>query len=148
MADDSKRKRTRTQNVKRKAFALDSIGTGTPRSSMTSAAQKPDYSEHRDNKGRFTVGNPGGSGSNFFKRIHEYRKAIYSAATPNDLFDVMKSMIEKAKMGDVLAARFVYAYSVGEPLRYDQEKLDAATKEELEKVLDVIPMEKLIALAK
>lgn len=119
----------------------------------------------RDNKGKFAKGNVtrtaiaskrGKSALSptreFFIRLKDYRAAMQQEITPEDMREIMRHMIETActdgARDAVPAARFVYSYAIGEAVRYDFEKLDKEMQQDMEKVFDVIPMEKLIELAR
>lgn len=62
----------------------------------------------RDASGRFAPGNPGGPGAlahERTKRARELRQALHDAVTPEDMAAVARALIDKAKSGDVAAAR-------------------------------------------
>lgn len=62
----------------------------------------------RDASGRFAPGNPGGPGAiahERTKRARELRQALHDAVTPEDMAAVARALIDKAKAGDVAAAR-------------------------------------------
>ena len=62
----------------------------------------------RDASGRFAPGNPGGPGAiahERTKRARELRQALYAAVTSEDLAAIARALIDKAKSGDVAAAR-------------------------------------------
>lgn len=99
----------------------------------------------------FPSGKSAAPSKEYFLKLRDYRSAIASEISPEDLRAVMRNMIELASstnMQCVQAARFVYSYAIGEPVRYDFEKLDKEMQADVEKIFDVIPMEKLIELAR
>lgn len=68
----------------------------------------------RDKKtGRFLKGNKASPGNPIFAKIHEYRKAISDAVTPEYLREVLRKLIQLALMGDTVAARILLDRTVG-----------------------------------
>ena len=84
---------------------------------MTSlaAAPSPNGGNGHDERGRFTAGNAGGPGNPFARRVAAFRAALIDAVGEDGLRDVARAMVEKARSGDVAAARLVLAYDVGRP---------------------------------
>lgn len=81
-------------------------------------------SNGRDNRGRFKPGNKLGRGNPHGRKVNELRTAILDAVSGEDLREIVEALIEKAKSGDVTAAREVFDRTVGRPLESDvQEKL-------------------------
>jgi hypothetical protein len=76
-------------------------------------------SEGRDNSGRFTQGNRFGRGNPNAKRVAQFRKALISAVSPIDIWQIIQALVEKAKQGDTIAAREVLDRTVG---RVDRER--------------------------
>src|ERR1700688_5007185 len=76
----------------------------TPENVQPQAAeQKPNH----DARGRFTRGNKGGPGNPFARQAAALRQALTSAVTPQDVADIAAKLLEKAKQGDVPAAKLV-----------------------------------------
>jgi hypothetical protein len=69
----------------------------------------------RDTNGRFAKGNPGGPGNPFARRTAASRKAFCEAVSHEDLVDIARALKDRARAGDVAAARLVLAYVVGKP---------------------------------
>lgn len=67
----------------------------------------------RDSRGRFTKGNPGGPGNPYGKRVAQIRSMILDTVSDKDLRSVVKSLVDKAKNGDVVAARELLNRMVG-----------------------------------
>ena len=78
---------------------------------MTTEPPKDDSDDRgdgRDDRGRFTTGNPGGPGSPSGRRRSAYQHAIAEAITPDHLRLLMQRMLQLAvKDGDVQAAKLV-----------------------------------------
>ena len=69
----------------------------------------------RDRRGRFALGNPGGPGNPYARRVAELRAALLNAVTPEDVAELARALLTQAKAGDVAAARLVLSYAVGRP---------------------------------
>lgn len=79
----------------------------------------------RDNKGRFLNGAyKGGPGNPINKRINEYRKALYSAITQEDIKAVYLAIRDAALNGDMVAAKLLLAYACGSPRNIDEVEVD------------------------
>jgi hypothetical protein len=73
----------------------------------------------RDASGRFAPGNPGGPGAIAHernKRARALRQALHDAVTREDMAAVARALIDKAKAGDVAAARELLDRIIGRPL--------------------------------
>ncbi len=57
--------------------------------------------------GRFTKGNPGGPGNPHARHVAAIRSVLMSAVSDDDLRAIVSTLVEKAKAGDVMAAREV-----------------------------------------
>src|SRR5262245_53934343 len=80
----------------------------------------------RDTSGRFLRGNKGGPGNPYARQTAALLKAAADSARPEDMAEVMKMLLEKAKGGDVAAARLWMAYSGGKARpAADPDTLDA-----------------------
>ncbi len=85
----------------------------------------------RDSRGRFVRGNRGGPGNPHARRSAALRQAMLEVVTGDDLKAIMRELIERARLGDVAAARLVLAYAVGKPDRaVDPGLADAAAWED------------------
>jgi hypothetical protein len=86
-------------------------------------AAPPDSGRGPD--GKFVKGNKGGPGNPFARKIAAMRRAFFDAVTEEDLAAIARAMIEKAKAGDVAAARLVMQYTMGKPAEaVDPDRLD------------------------
>jgi len=81
------------------------------------AAEANDCGAGRDGQGRFVAGNPGGPGNPFARRVGELRRAMLAAVKPEDVADIIKALVAKAKEGHVQAAKVVLSYVLGKPQR-------------------------------
>ncbi len=76
--------------------------------------QRDDFNG-RDARGRFTDGNIGGPGNPFARRVARYRKALHQCASMEDMKEIGRQLVAKAKAGDLAAIRLVLQYQVGKP---------------------------------
>ena len=74
-----------------------------------------DEKDDRSRKGRFTLGNKGGPGNPFARQVAEIRKLLLNTIPGHELAKVLLAMLEKAKAGDVAAAKLVLQYTAGKP---------------------------------
>jgi len=75
--------------------------------------------------GRFLPGNKLGRGNPLAGRAAKLRSAALAAVTVTDMRKIMKTMVSLAISGDTTAAKFVYGYSIGEPVAHDLMELFA-----------------------
>ena len=73
----------------------------------------------RDSSGRFTAGNSGGPGNPYAKRVGQLRSALLEAVTADDLQAVITAIVQKAKEGDIAAARILLDRCLGPPIAAD-----------------------------
>jgi len=79
----------------------------------------------RDAAGRFTAGNRGGPGNPFARHAAAMRQAVCRAVSEEDLQAITRALVEKAKDGDVAAAKLVLGYTAGKPAgAVDPDRLD------------------------
>lgn len=78
-------------------------------------------SDGRDDLGRFTVGNPGGPGNPHVKTVARWRGALRDAVTMQDVEDVVKALLDKAKSGDTHAAKYLLDRCLGTDWRGHEE---------------------------
>lgn len=69
----------------------------------------------RDEGGRFANGNPGGPGNPYAQQVARIRSAILEAVSDDDLRAVVAALVEKARKGDVAAARELLNRLAGKP---------------------------------
>jgi hypothetical protein len=72
-------------------------------------------SEARDESGRFKTGNRGGPGNPFARQVAALRQAILERLTPQDVQEIVGSLISLAKEGNFQAAKLLFAYGIGKP---------------------------------
>ena len=78
-------------------------------------APSPNGTVGRDSSGRFTKGNPGGPGNPYARRVADLRNVLMEAVTDDDLYDIARTLVERGKAGDVMAAREVLDRLMGKP---------------------------------
>jgi hypothetical protein len=71
--------------------------------------------EAHDERGRFKVGNRGGPGNPFARQVAALRQAILERLTPQDVQEIVGSLINLAKEGSFQAAKLLFAYGIGKP---------------------------------
>ncbi len=69
----------------------------------------------RDATGRFLPGNPGGPGNPHGGQVSRLRARLVEAVNPEDFAEILRALLERAKGGDIAAARFVLEYTIGKP---------------------------------
>ncbi|MFO0846482.1 MAG: hypothetical protein U0797_29625 [Gemmataceae bacterium] len=72
--------------------------------------------EGREANGRFAKGNAGGPGNPFARKVAQLRSLALETVTEDDLAAILKKMVERAKQGDVPAAKLVLQYTLGKPV--------------------------------
>jgi hypothetical protein len=70
-------------------------------------------SAERDTKGRFAKGNRGGPGNPFGCQIAYLRKSLVDAVKAEDFAAIAVALLNKAREGDVAAARLLFQYVLG-----------------------------------
>lgn len=86
--------------------------------------------ETRDARGRFGRGNSGGPGNPYARRVAALRTALANSVSPEALTEMAQALVERAKSGDVAAAKLVLGYLIGAPLpAIDPDHLDSHENE-------------------
>lgn len=67
----------------------------------------------RTSRGRFAVGNPGGPGNPYARRVAALREALLASVTEADIRAVAQALVARAKQGDVPAVRELLDRLVG-----------------------------------
>ena len=98
-------------------------------------APSPNGDSGRDESGRFTTGNPGGQGNPHAVQVGRLRSALLGAVTPEDMRAVALALVEKAKDGDIAAARVLFDRILGKPVEADL----IARLEAIEEAAGVVP---------
>ena len=73
--------------------------------------------EGRDAGGKFIPGFKGGPGNPFASTAIEYRRAINEAVSVEDVKEIAKAIVAKAKNGDVVAAKVILERVAGKILQ-------------------------------
>jgi len=79
----------------------------------------PNGDNGRDSLGRFAVGNSGGPGNPHAAQVGRLRSALLDAVTSDDMRAVALALVEKAKAGDITAARVLSDRVLGKPVEAD-----------------------------
>jgi hypothetical protein len=79
----------------------------------------------RGPKGQFAKSNRGCPGNPFARQVAAMRQEFLKAVTSEDMAGIVRALIEKAKEGDVAAAKLVLQYTLGKPAgTVDPDRLD------------------------
>ena len=70
-------------------------------------------SSGRNPNGRFAPGNKGGPGNPHAAKVAELRSALLEAVTPEDIAEVVGSLLTQAKAGDIAAAKVLFDRCLG-----------------------------------
>lgn len=88
---------------------------------------------NRDGQGRFIKGNKAGRGRPIGSRVDLLRRALMEAVSTDDICDIIRAVIIRAKQGDTGAAKLVLSYVLGNPTAFDiVERQGLNTLEEVE----------------
>ena len=75
--------------------------------------------------GRFTAGNKFGRGNKLAAEVHNLRRAMFAAVTPEDVQAAMKALVAEGRAGNVVAIKELLDRLVGKPIELDyQERLE------------------------
>ena len=88
----------------------------------------------RDGSGRFTRGNRHGKGNPHHSRVALLRSTLLESVSSQDVEDVIRMMVERAKEGDIPAAKEVLQRCLGPAQAMDVLERLAAIEERLEAV--------------
>jgi hypothetical protein len=96
-----------------------STATSNGRSGVNDAIESiqsdNNHKDGHDERGRFAACNKIGLGSSFARRAGELRRMVQESVSPEDLRAIVSVLVDKAKGGDLQAAKVVLAYTVGKP---------------------------------
>jgi hypothetical protein len=99
--------------------SADATPSFVPNDAMQSHEAPPSPSPNgdngRDSKGRFTRGNRGGPGNPFARKVADLRNSLLAEVTVEDIQKLVRMLLEKARGGDVSAAKLLLAYTIGRP---------------------------------
>ena len=84
----------------------------------------------RNGSGQFTTGNQHGKGNPLFGKVATLRAEALKSVTPATVKGLIKALIERAKAGDIAAAKLILPYLIGQP----------ATAKELETEIESEPV--------
>lgn len=76
-------------------------------------------SNGRNGKGQFIKGGPPGPGNPFARAVHALRVKLYAAVGTDELGEVIEAMLDKARGGDVGAAKLITELVLGKPVALD-----------------------------
>lgn len=97
----------------------------------------------RQANGRFAKGNRGGPGNPQVRRIAALRTAVIASVTPEDMQEVMETLMKKAKAGDMTATQILFDRTLGRPTEPDiLEKMDFL-EQEFARIMAVDPRPQL-----
>jgi len=84
----------------------------------------------RNGSGQFANGNQHGKGNPLFGKVATLRSEALKSVTPATVKGLIKALIERAKAGDIAAAKLILPYLIGQP----------ATAKEIEAEADAAPI--------
>ncbi len=92
----------------------------------------PNGTNGRNASGRFVKGWKGGPGNPHARHVAEIRSVLMSAVSDDDLRAIVSTLVEKAKAGDVMAAREVLDRLLGKAkISIESEPPDRRTPDEV-----------------
>ena len=86
----------------------------------------------RDSQGRFAKGNSGGPGNPYGRSVAKWRELFQEAVTDQDFREIIAAMVQKAKEGDMVAAREVLNRLAGRPAEAMDPERKSMAKRQLE----------------
>jgi hypothetical protein len=75
----------------------------------------PNGTNGRGPRGQFTTGNTFGKGNPLSQHYAAMRSAFVHALTVDDVSDIARKLIDRAKSGDISAIKLILAYGIGAP---------------------------------
>jgi len=69
--------------------------------------------------GRFRPGNRAAKGNPHAAAVARLRSALLAAVTPDDVAEIVRALVAKARRGDVVAARELLSRVLGPPVELD-----------------------------
>jgi hypothetical protein len=82
----------------------------------------------RNGSGQFATGNKHGKGNPLFGKVATLRSAVLESVTPATVKGLIKALIERAKAGDIAAAKLILPYLIGQPAT--TKEMEAEAEEE------------------
>ena len=84
----------------------------------------------RDKHGRFARGNPGGPGNPYARQVGRLRATMINAIQPDDLAEVIETLLEMAKSGNIAASKLLLDRCLGPPIQADiLERIEALERQ-------------------
>ena len=84
----------------------------------------------RRKDGTFAAGNQAAKGNPFARQVARLRSVLLESVTENDLRAIVQAVLDKARGGDLAAAKMVFDYTTGKPRGTpDPDKVDAEENE-------------------
>ena len=107
---------------------------------VTMAPREPVVAEPlHDARGRFIKGKRGGPGNPFARQLAAFRQVFIDSATLEDMRDIARAVILRAKAGDMAAARIACNYLMGKPAPGpDIDRLNATEWKMMKEQTDVV----------
>ena len=104
----------------------------------TTTAPAPSPATGRDERGRFTKGNPGGPGNPAVRRLAEFQAAIHEVVTPQRFRLILATLLKAAvDEQDVPAARLIFDRVLGKSRAEPVPDLDLGLPNGLESAEDI-----------
>src|SRR5690349_6882431 len=94
---------------------MSSVSTSSNGEVKTSPEQAQTASSGRDSKGRFAAGNKCGTGNPFAGSVAKLRKAALRIVKPQDMEDVFRVLLMRAKTGHLESMKLLFLYTMGKP---------------------------------
>ena len=93
--------------------------------STPGAERKTKLAEGRQADGQVAPGNPGGPGIPLARKVVALRKALVEEVTEEDIREIARVLIVKAKEGSTAAIKLIFQYAIGKPgPENDPDRLD------------------------
>ncbi len=80
-----------------------------------SAGTVPPAGKGRDGSGKFAKGNPGGPGNPFARKTAALRSCLIDFVSVEDMREIAADLVRRAKGGDNVAVKLLFAYVLGKP---------------------------------
>jgi hypothetical protein len=95
----------------------------------------------RQKDGTFAPGNQAAKGNPFARRVARLRTVLLESVTEDDLRVIVKKILDKAKGGDLAAAKTVFDYTTGKPKgTLNPDALDAEENELRNRIEEFAPI--------
>ena len=86
------------------------------------SSPSPSASDGRDGRGRFARGNRLSKGNPYAVRVAKLRRELLAAVTTKDVREIVRMLVNKARKGDIVAAREILDRCIGKPIEADVEE--------------------------